>query len=188
MSSTEPADPGVGLDELNLVTDSLDPRIALGGGPAVPGLITQPPDVGTGRTTVWQPVSRRNEDGASAAADVEQALVAPKAELVKQLPPHRQLPWSRAIPVAQSDSEHCGGAHLRQNGGEVPIPFPCPPAGCQETDFDEGEAGNADVPTVDAVAGSITRHVAECVGDGAGRPRGAFPGYRTTHLHSPLLE
>ena len=59
MSPAEPADPERRLDELDLVTDSLDPRIALGGGPAVPGLITQPPDVGTGRTTVWQPVGRR---------------------------------------------------------------------------------------------------------------------------------
>jgi hypothetical protein len=89
--------PGVGLDELYAVTDALDPRIALGGGSAVPGLITKPPDVGTGRTAVWQPTGRCDEDGASAAADIEQPLVAPKVELVKQLPPHRQLPWARAV-------------------------------------------------------------------------------------------
>ena len=37
--------------ELDPVADTLDHRVTLGGGPAVPGLVTQTPDVGPGGAT-----------------------------------------------------------------------------------------------------------------------------------------
>src|SRR5215469_15214542 len=39
----------VGLYELDPLADTLDHRVTLGGGPAVPRLVTQTPDVGSGR-------------------------------------------------------------------------------------------------------------------------------------------
>ena len=67
-----------------------------------------------------------------------------------------------AVEVARSDAEHDHGRHLRQRAAKAFASSLRPPAASQKTGFDQEEVRNADVPSVDAVSGSVSPHRTEC--------------------------
>src|ERR1700728_1102925 len=81
--------PCISADQLDALADALDLRVALGSGLAIARLVAQTPDICSGRTAPGETVGCRDEDGTSAAADVEHVLVASEAEFVKQVFPDR---------------------------------------------------------------------------------------------------
>jgi hypothetical protein len=171
--------PCVGFDEVGSFADALDHRVVLGGGPAVPCLVTQPPDIGSGRAALGDPVGCRDKDGAAAATDVEYLLVASQGEFIEQVLPDRQLARTGAVEVARGDSGDGGAPGLRQSAGNVLVSSLRPPATSQKTGSGKNEDRNAGVPSVDAVAGSISAHLTEYASGGVSPPRPGLNGLRS---------
>lgn len=161
--------PCVGVREFDALADALDPRVALGGCPAVARLVTQAPDVGSGRAAPGQAVGRRDQDGAPAAADVEHALVAAQAELVEQFVPDRPLARAAAVEIARGYAGHGDGRRLRQRAGEGLAPPARPPVAGHETGSEQDEVRNGGIPSVDAVPGPVPPRLDE-PGDRRGEP------------------
>lgn len=147
--------PCVGIDDFDTLADALEHRVALGGCPAIARLVAQPPDIDSGRPAPGEAPGGRDEDGAPAAADVEHMLVAAQAEVVEQLLPDRSLARAGGVEVARGDAEHSHGRHLRRSAGEALVSSLRPPVTSQQAGFNEDEERNAEVPSIDAVAGSI---------------------------------
>jgi len=154
--------PCIGIEESDPLADALDHRVALGGGPAIPRLVTQTPDVDSGCTTSGEPVGCRDEDGAATAADVEYVLVASQVEFVEQLLPDRQFARTGAVEVARSDCEHGYDPRLCRRADKALASSTCPPVTSQKTGSDKEKERNAAVPSIDAVSGSISPHLTEC--------------------------
>ena len=114
------------------------------------------------RSASGEAVGCRDEDGAPAATDVEYVLVASEIEFIEQILPDRQFARTGAVEVARSDSEHGYDPHLRQRAGKAFASSLRPPVTSQKTGFDKEEVRNAEVPSIDAVSGSISPHVTEC--------------------------
>ena len=157
----------IGSYELDTLADTLDHRVALGGGPGVPRLVAQAPDVGSGCAALGEAAGSRDEDGTAAAADVEHVLVASQIEFIEQLLPDRQLARTCAVEVARSDCEHGHNPHLRQEADKALASSAGPPLTSKKTGFDKEEVRNADVSSVDAVSGSISPHPFECASSAA---------------------
>ena len=161
--------PCVGIDDVDTLADALEHRVALGGCPAIARLVAQPPDIDSGRTAPGEATGRRDEDGAPAAADVEHVLVASQAEVVEQLLPDRSLARTCGVEVARGDAGHGHGRHLRHSADKALVSSPRPAVTSQQAGSDEDEERNAEVPSIDAVAGSISLHLTECANH-RGRP------------------
>ena len=111
----------------------------------------------------------RDEDGTSAATDVEYVLVASQVEFIEQLFPDRQLAWTGAVEVARSDSNHRYGPRLRQSTDKALVSSLRPPLTSQKTGSDKEEDRNAAVPSINAVSGSISHHLTEYASRGSQR-------------------
>jgi len=154
--------PRIGICELDPLADTLDHGVTLGGGLAVPRLVTQTPDVGSGRATPGEAVSCRDQHGTPATADVEHVLVAAQVEVIQQPLPDRQLARTGAVEVARGDCEHGHDPHLRHRAGQALVSSACPPLTSQKTGSGKEEERNAAVPSIDAVSGAISLHPIEC--------------------------
>jgi hypothetical protein len=154
--------PCIGMHEFDAFADALHHRVALGGGLAVTRLVTQTPDVDSGRAALRQPAGCRDEHGTPATADVEHLLVAPQVEFIEQFFPDRQLARTGAVEVARSDSERGYGPYLGQRAEKALVSLLRPPVTGQKTCSDQEEDRNAAVASIDAVPGSITPHLDEC--------------------------
>ena len=154
--------PCISIDQLDPLADALDLRVALGGCPAIPRLVTQTPDIGSGCTASGEAVGCRDEDGTATATDVEYELVASQVEFIEQLFPDRQLARTGAVEVARSDAQHGYGPYLRQRADKALVLSLRPPRTSHKTGFGKEEDRNAAVPSVDTVPGLISHHLTEC--------------------------
>ena len=85
----------VGIGKLRLVAHALGHRVALGGSTAVAALVTAPPPVRSHRPPPGHLASRQHQHRAAAASHVQDVLVAPQAQVVRQLRPDRACPVRR---------------------------------------------------------------------------------------------